>query len=148
VKTGYMVETEFLFGFQPKDKRYDIVSKILKAYAATKPFPVYFPVSALIEIREIMASHGKTATERLNALTYIKAKATASNLQELSLSSEDLILCEEIMAQHANLTFFDALHASVALSHKLEMVSNDVAYEEVEVKRISFKEFLKLMEKQ
>jgi hypothetical protein len=32
-----------------------------------------------------MASHGKTATERLNALTYIKAKA-ASNLQEISLS--------------------------------------------------------------
>jgi predicted nucleic acid-binding protein len=148
VKTGYMVETEFLFGFQPKDKRYDIVSKILKAYAATKPFPVYFPVSALIEIREVMASHGKTATERLNALTYIKAKATASNLQELSLSSEDLILCEEIMAQHANLTFFDALHASVALSHKLEIVSNDEAYEKAEVKRISFKEFLKLIEKQ
>jgi len=148
VKTGYMVETEFLFGFQPKDRRYDIVSKILKAYAATKPFPVYFPVSALIEIREIMASHGKTATERLNALTYIKAKATTSNLQELSLSSEDLILCEEIMAQHANLTFFDALHASVALSHKLEIVSNDEAYEKAEVKRISFKEFLKLIEKQ
>jgi len=148
VKTGYMVETEFLFGFQPKDRRYDIVSKILKAYAATKPFPIYFPVSALIEIREVMASHGKTATERLNALTYIKAKATASNLQELSLSSEDLILCEEIMAQHANLTFFDALHASVALSHKLEIVSNDEAYEEAEVKRISFKEFLKLIEKQ
>jgi hypothetical protein len=50
-----MVETEFLFGFQPKDRRYDIISKILKAYAATKPFPVYFPVSALIEIREINA---------------------------------------------------------------------------------------------
>jgi len=31
-----------------------------------------------------MASHGKTATERLNALTYIKAKATASNLQEIT----------------------------------------------------------------
>jgi len=29
-----MVETEFLFGFQPKDRRYDVVSKILKAYAA------------------------------------------------------------------------------------------------------------------
>jgi len=61
-----MVETEFLFGFQPKDRRYGIVSRILKAYVATKPFPVYYPVSALIEIREVMASHGKTATERLN----------------------------------------------------------------------------------
>jgi hypothetical protein len=81
---------------------------------------IYFPVSALIEIREVMASHGKTATERLNALTYIKAKATASNLQEISLSSEDLILCEEIMTQHTTLTFFDALHASVAISNKLK----------------------------
>jgi predicted nucleic acid-binding protein len=52
------------------------------------------------------------------------------------------------MAQHATLTFFDALHASVALSNKLEIVSNDEAYEEAEVKRIPFKEFLKLIEKQ
>ena len=115
---------------------------------AAKPFPVYFPVSALIEIREVMASHGKTATERLNALTYIKAKATASNLQEISLSSDDLILCEEIMTQHATLTFFDALHSSVAISNKLTIVSNDEAYDEAEVKRISFKEFLNLIAKQ
>jgi len=148
LKTGYMVETEFLFGFQPKDRRYDLVSKILKAYAAAKPFPIYFPVSALIEIREVMASHGKTATERLNALTYIKAKATASNLQEISLSSDDLILCEEIMTQHTTLTFFDALHASVAISNKLTIISNDKAYDEAEVKRIPFKEFLNLIAKQ
>jgi len=148
VKTGYMVETEFLFGFQPKDRRYDVVSKILKAYMAAKPFPIYFPVSALIEIREVMASHGKTATERLNALTYIKAKAIASNLQEISLSSDDLILCEEIMAQHTTLTFFDALHASVALSNNLTIVSNDEAYDEAGVKRIPFKEFLNLIAKQ
>ncbi|MGB9741184.1 MAG: PIN domain-containing protein [Candidatus Bathyarchaeia archaeon] len=143
-----MVETEFLFGFQPRDRRYDVVSKILKAYAAAKPFPIYYPVSALIEIREVMASHGKTTTERLNALTYIKAKATASNLQEISLSTDDLILCEEIMTQHTTLTFFDALHASVALSNKLTIISNDKAYDEAEVKRITFKEFLNLIAKQ
>jgi hypothetical protein len=84
VKTGYIVETEFLFSFQPRDRHYDLVPKILKAYKASKPFPIYFPVSALIESREVMASLGKTATERLNALTYIKAKATASNLQEIT----------------------------------------------------------------
>jgi len=143
----FMVETEFLFGFQPKDKHYDIVSKILKAYMATKPFPVYYPVSALIEIREVMASHGKSAVERLNALIYIKAKAITSNLRELSLSSDDLTLCEEIIAQHINLTFFDALHASVALNNKLSMVSNDEAYDKIGIKRISFKDFLNLLEK-
>lgn len=142
-----MVETEFLFGFQPKDKHYGIVSKILKAYMATKPFPVYYPVSALIEIREVMASHGKSAVERLNALIYIKAKAITSNLRELSLSSDDLTLCEEIIAQHINLTFFDALHASVALNNKLSMVSNDEAYDKIGIKRISFKDFLNLLEK-
>ncbi len=145
---GYMVETEFLFGFQPKDRRYGIVSRILKAYVATKPFPIYYPVSALIEIREVMASHGKTASERLNALTYIKAKAVASGIQEITFSSDDLILCEEIIAQHKALTLFDALHASVALNNKLTIISNDEAYDEVEVERIAFKEFLGLLEEQ
>jgi predicted nucleic acid-binding protein len=52
------------------------------------------------------------------------------------------------MTQHTTLTFFDALHASVAISNKLTTISNDKAYNEVEVKRISFKEFLNLIEKQ
>jgi hypothetical protein len=51
------------------------------------------------------------------------------------------------MMQHVNLTFFEALHASVALSNKLTIVSNDKAYDEAEIKRISFKEFLNLLEK-
>ena len=148
MKMGYMVETEFLFGFQPKDRCYGIVSRILKAYVATKPFPVYYPVSALIEIREVMASHGKTAIERLNVLTYIKAKAVTSGIQEINLSSDDLILCEEIMAQHRAPTLFDALHASVALNNKLTIISNDEAYDEIEVERVTFKEFLDLLEKQ
>ena len=143
---NFMVETEFLFGFQPKDRRYDMVSRILRAYMATKPFSLYYPASALIEIREVMASHGKSAIERLNALTYIKAKASASNLSEVSLFSDDLILCEEILTQHKALTFFDALHASAALTNKLSIVSNDEAYDEVGVKRVSFKDFLNLLE--
>jgi predicted nucleic acid-binding protein len=52
------------------------------------------------------------------------------------------------MTQHTTLTFFDALHASVAISNKLTIISNDKAYDEAEVKRISFKEFLNLIEKQ
>lgn len=136
-----MVETEFLFGFQPKDRRYDIVSRILKAYTATKPFSIYYPITALIEICEVMASHGKSAEESLNALTFIKAKAIASNLLEISLSSDDLILCEEIMAQHASLTFFDALHASVALGNGLSVISNAEAYDKVGVKRTLSKIF-------
>ncbi|MEM2110732.1 MAG: PIN domain-containing protein [Candidatus Bathyarchaeia archaeon] len=142
-----MVETEFLFGFQPKDRRYEIVSKILDAYMTAKGFIACYPVSALIEVREVMASHGKTADDRLKALTLIKAKATGSNLQEISLTSDNLILCEEIMAQHPALTFFDALHASVALSNNLTMVSNDEAYDKTGVKRISFKDFLNILEK-
>jgi hypothetical protein len=59
-----------------------------------------------------------------------------------------LILCEEIMTQHTTLTFFDTLHASVVISNKLTIISNDKAYDEAEVKRISFKEFPNLIEKQ
>jgi len=114
-----LVETEFLFGFQPKDKHYDVISSVLKAYMATKPFSLYYPVSALIETREVMASHKKDSVERFNALTFIKAKAVSSGLLEIGLSSDDLILCEDLLVQHRFLTFFDGLHASVALNNKL-----------------------------
>lgn len=140
-----MVETEFLFGFQPKDKHYDIVSSILKAYEATKPFSLYYPVSALIEIREVMAGHKKDAEERLHALTFIKAKAVSSGLPEIELSSDDLILCEDLLMQHRFLTFFDGLHASVALNNKFSIVSNDAIYDELGIKRFSFKDLLELL---
>jgi predicted nucleic acid-binding protein len=52
------------------------------------------------------------------------------------------------MTQHTTLTFFDALHESVAISNKLTIISNDKAYDEAEVKRIPFKEFLNLIAKQ
>jgi hypothetical protein len=51
------------------------------------------------------------------------------------------------MTQHINLTFFEALHASAALSNKLTIISNDEAYDQAEAKRISFKDFLNLLEK-
>jgi len=142
-----MVETEFLFGFQPKDKHYDVVSSVLKAYTATKPFSLYYPVSALVEVREVMAGHRKDAAERLNALTFIKAKAISSNLREMGLSSDDLILCEDLLVQHRFLTFFDGLHASVALNNKFSVVSNDEVYDGLGIKRFSFKDFLDLLEK-
>lgn len=145
MERDFMVETEFLFSFQPKDKHYDVVSNILEAYATTKPFPLHYPISALIEVREVMANHKKDAAKRLNTLTFIKAKATSFNLKEIELSSNDLILCEHLLIQHNSLTFFDGLHASVALNNKLSIVSNDEIYDELSLKRLSFKDFLKLL---
>jgi len=137
-----MVETEFLFGFQPKDRHYDIVSSVLKAYMATRSFILYYPVSAMVELRGVMASHKKDASDRLNTLTFIKAKAISSGLQEVELSSDDLILCEDLLMQHRSLTFFDGLHASVALNNGFTIVSNDDIYDELSIERLSFKEFL------
>lgn len=140
----FMVETEFLFGFQPKDKHYATVTRILEAYSRTKPFLLHYPVSALLEIRQVMASHRKDATERLNALTLIKAKAVSFEFSEVGLSSDDLILCEDLLMQNRFLTFFDGLHASIALNNKFSIVSNDEVYDGLGVKRLSFDEFLKL----
>lgn len=145
MESDFMVETEFLFGFQPKDKHYNVVSSILKTYMATKPFTLYYPVSALVELRGVMANHKKDAPDRLSALTFIKAKAISSNLQEVELSSDDLILCEDLLMQHRSLTFFDGLHASVALNNRFTIVSNDQIYDELSIKRLSFKEFLELL---
>jgi len=146
LERDFMVETEFLFGFQPRDKCYDVVSSILKAYtAATKTFSLYYPISAFIEVREVMANHKKDTAERFNALTFIKAKTISSNLKEIELSSNDLILCEHLLMQHYSLTLFDGLHASVALNNKLSIVSNDEIYDKLRLKRLSFKDFQKLL---
>jgi len=143
-----MVETEFLFGFQPKDKHYEVVSNILKAYPAIKLFSLYYSVSALVEMRAVMASHRKDPAERLDALTFIKAKAISSGLLEIGLSSDDLILCEDLLMQHRFLTFFDGLHASVALNNGFSVVSNDDVYDELGVERFSFRDLLDLLKKQ
>jgi hypothetical protein len=92
-----------------------------------------------------MASHKKDAPERLNALTLIKTNAISFGLPEIGLSSDDLILCEDLLMQHRFLTFFDGLHASVALNNKLSIVSNDEIYDGLGVKRLSFKDFLSLL---
>jgi len=147
LERDFMVETEFLFGFQPKDKHYDVVSSVLKAYMAARSFSLYYPVSALIEIRGVMASHKKDSGERLNALTFIKAKAISSGLLETGLSSDDLILCEDLLMEHGSLTFFDGLHASVALNNKFAIVSNDQTYDELSIRRLSFKDFLDFLKK-
>mgnify|MGYP002155002637 CR=1 FL=1 len=143
----FMVETEFLFGFQPKDKYYDIVSSALKEYSAKKPFRLYYPVSAIVELREVMASHEKSSEERLNALTYIKAKAVSFGLSEVGLFSDDLILCEDLLMQHEFLTLFDGLHAAVALNNRFAVVSNDETYNKLGIERLSFKSFLELLKK-
>jgi len=51
-----------------------------------------------------------------------------------------------MLAQYKFLTFFDALHASVALSNKLSMVSNDPVYNKLGIKNLSFRDFLNLLE--
>jgi len=140
-----MVETEFLFGFQPKDKHYDVVSSILKAYTVKKVFSLYYPASAIVEVREVMASHEKSSEERLNALTFIKAKAVSFGLSEVGLFSDDLILCEDLLMQHGFLTFFDGLHAAVTLNNRFVVVSNDETYDKLGIERFSFKSFLDLL---
>jgi len=49
--------------------------------------------------------------------------------------------------QHRSLIFFDGLHASVALNNGSSMVSNDQVYDELGVKRLSFKDFLEFLKK-
>jgi len=147
LEKNFMVETEFLFGFQPKDKHYDVVSNVLKAYSAKKGFSIYYPVSAVVEIREVLASHEKSSEERLNALTFIKAKAVSFGLSEVGLFSDDLILCEDLLMQHRFLTFFDGLHAAVALNNRFVVVSNDETYNKLSIERLTFKNLLELLEK-
>jgi predicted nucleic acid-binding protein len=114
----------------------------------TKPFSLFFPVSALVEMRGVMATHRKDTAERLEALTFIKAKAVSSGLREIELSSDDLILCENLLTEQRFLTFFDGLHASLALNNGFSIISNDDIYDELGLERLPFESLLDLLKKQ
>ena len=49
--------------------------------------------------------------------------------------------------QHGFLTFFDGLHAAVALNNRFVVVSNDETYDKLGIERLSFSGFLHILKK-
>ena len=133
--------TDFLFGINPLDKLHNYVVTIAKL---SKERKIYCLVasSAFMEFRTVLYSRGKKPIEVLEALSIIKDFIKSNNIMEIPLKGEHIIAGESLRVRYGELTYFDALHAGVALVEKAMVVSYDDVYSRIsELKWKSITEF-------
>jgi len=136
-----LVETDFLFGINPKDKLHNYVLKITSLHE-NNVIKCYVSSSAFVEFRTVLYSHGKKPNEVHEALLIITDFLRKRKIEEIPLRSEHVIIADYLRSKYPNLSFFDALHAGVALVEKITLVSYDTIYSQInEISWKSFRDF-------
>ena len=136
----FLVETEFLLGLRPSDKWSNLVKEII-SLSRMKNVPINYTLSSLLEIRAILYSHGKKAGFVHRAIAHLKAKLDEEGIVEVPLTSDDIILADKLR-EETEATYFDVLHAAVALRTSLTLISNDPVFQSLGVKCLTMKEVI------
>mgnify|MGYP000029322269 FL=1 len=134
----FLVETEFLLGLRPSDKWNNLVKEII-LLSKMKNVSINYTLSSLLEIRAILYSHGKKAGFVHRAIAHLKAKLDEEGIVEVPLTSDDIILADKLR-EETEATYFDVLHAAVALRTNLTLISNDPIFQSLGVKCLTMKE--------
>ena len=71
----------------------------------------------------------------------MKEKLTEFNIEEIQLTSDDIIRLYELLRKH-DIEFFDALQAAVALGKNATLLTNDKIFKKIGIKTISFTELI------
>lgn len=142
----FLVETEFLLGLRPSDKWNNLVKEII-SLSKMKKVSISYTLSSLLEIRAILYSHGKKAWFIHRAIAYLKAKLDEEDIVEAPLTSDDIILADKLR-EEAEATYFDVLHAAVALRTNLTLISNDSIFQKLGVRCLKMKEAVEHLKKQ
>lgn len=140
-KELYLVETEFLFGVSPKDRRHRQVTEILQLIKMKKLGDFWACSSAFLEMGLVLKSRGFPAAEIEETLFLVKEKLIESNVLEAWLSSDDIIRLHELLRRF-DVEYFDAMHAATALGRNATLVTDDKVYKTLGVKTISFDDLI------
>ncbi len=114
-----LLETGFMLALNPRDEHHEWALKILKKSRGRANVLHISPV-APIELSLIMKSKGysdKSILRVLNALHSIIRRYTRPYYPRLEL--EHVMYAAELRLKHPVLTFFDSIHASVAILNSL-----------------------------
>ena len=136
---SYVAETEFLFSLRPKDRWTKPTRKILRR-ASQHEIQVRLLESAVQEMRAVLFSQGKSHRDAYTSLILIKTKLTKHGIREEPTTIDDYILADRLLEEHAELTYFDSLHAAAALRLNTTLLTNDNVYARCELKTITFEE--------
>ena len=126
-----LVETGFLLALNPKDKNHEWGMEVLKR-ARERESVLYISPAAPVELSLIMKSKGlsdRDIARVMNALEAIIRRYTKPNYSSLEL--RHVAYAAELRSKYPELTFFDSLHASVAILNNLMYADLDEVVREV-----------------
>jgi len=137
-----IVETEFLFGLRRGDRWHNQTMKILELFKMGRIGALHSCTSAFLEVAAVLQARGIRAEQIEETLFLMKHELAEFNVEEVELSSDDIIRLYELLGKH-DITYFDAMQAAVALGKNAVLVTNDKIFAALGVETISFKELIK-----
>ncbi|RLG74619.1 MAG: hypothetical protein DRO12_06615 [Thermoprotei archaeon] len=135
-----LIETGFLLALNPRDKHHEWALNILKEVKDGRG-TLYISPIAPIEPSLIMRSkghNGRDILRVLNALESIVRRYTKPYYPPLEL--RHIIYATDLRTRYSELTFFDSIHASIAILDNLTYYDLDETIKniiDIEVKRKS-----------
>ena len=120
-----LLETGFLLALSPRDKNHAWALKILN-HSRENRMILHISPASFIEVSLILKSHGLSEDKIAQVLrTMEEAINLYTRPRYLSLEPRHVSRAAELRARYSQLTFFDSLHASVALEEKLIYMDMD-----------------------
>jgi predicted nucleic acid-binding protein len=120
-----LLETGFLLALNPRDRNHGWALSLLDR-ARRGEARIHISPAALVELALILRSRGLRDGEIAAALRAIDEAISMYTRPSYSpLTLEHVAYASELRSRHAGLTFFDSLHAAVAVSEGLEYIDLD-----------------------
>ncbi len=131
-----LVETGFLLALNPRDRNHEWALKLLEG-GEGGAIELYVSPAAPVEVSLILGSRGlseREIREALEAMEDAMARFTKPRYVELRL--DHAALAAELRRSHPELSFFDSLHAAVAIAEGLAYYDlDDVVRRAIEEER-------------
>jgi len=125
VRRRVLVETDFLFGLNARDKLYPYVTRLLEKHRKGELMLSLSSVSSL-EATLVLLSRGFKARMVIRILRLMNTKLSEYNIDSYTpLSLKVIAEALELKEKYKQLTFFDSIHIATAKTMGLPLVTSD-----------------------
>lgn len=139
----FAIETEFLFSLDPENRFNKKVAQILDL-AKHKKIRVICLASGFLEAIFVLKSRGMKESAIRSVMAAMISKLKKSAVDTIEPITMKALLGSLVMRERYVITFYDAMHASMALNASAVLISNDKVYDNIRgIKRVSFSTLVK-----
>lgn len=125
-----VVDTEVLFGLNPKDKRHhDTLSRLQELLSRHKK--IFAPDTALFEFQTVLRSIDREPKVMRIIILGLRKALEINAVEEAKTIDSGLLAKQSEIEERYALSYFDSLIAASALSVDGEIISSDPAFDSV-----------------